>query len=333
MKKLKTAVWSLGFVGVVAVSLVVLPHGYAAWRVLSASDDPAELSERRLDGHFDARVAAREINAALDAGDADLAASFVALARDRGVALDPALIARVDAATGAAASSRRGAMSFARGLVTGVPEDAASLAGTAVGDLFVFGDVRDAARESWHAARGEETDKVVLGLSLAGIAITAGTYATLGAAAPARLGVTLLKGAAKTEELGGRLARLVRFERTAEVVQVAGDLGRVQTKAGTRAAIEGLKLAEGPKDVERVAQLAAKEGGKTRAVIKLLGRGAVMLGAAAFELTSWVFWALINLLGLVVALKRWTERATLNSIRRSKARRARAMAAQALAPA
>ncbi len=333
MRSLKIATWVLALTAAAAVTMLVLPRGYAAGRVLAASDDPAELSERRLDGRFDAAVATREIEAALAAGDADLAASFVALAHDRGIALDGALLAKVDAATAAARSVRSRAVSFARGLVTGVPDDGAGLAGTAVGDLFVFGDVRDAVREGWHASRGEEVDKAVLGLSLAGIAITAGTYATLGAGAPARAGVTLLKAAAKTEELGSRLARLLRFERTAEVAHVAGDLGRVQAKAGTRAAIEGLKIAEAPKDVERVAQLAAKEGGKTRAVIKLLGRGAILLGSAAFELTSWVFWALLNLLGLCAALKRAAERATLSAIRRRKARRARAAAALAAVPA
>lgn len=309
---------------------MVLPRGYAATRMLAAQDDPAELAERALDGRFDAAAAAREINTALDEGDPDLASSFVALARDRQVALDPALLAKVDAAVEASRSAASRAKNFVRGMITGVPEDAATFAGTAVGDLFVFGDVRDAVREGWHASRGEEVDKVVLGLSLAGIAITAGTYATFGAAAPARLGLTLLKATEKTGEMGARLARLLRFERTAEVVRVAGDLGRIEASAGAQAAVETLKLVEEPKDVERAARLAAKEGGKTRAVMKLLGRGAIMLSTAAFELASWVFWAVINLLGLCAMLKRATERATLRYIRWRKRRRSKAAAVGAL---
>ena len=46
------------------------------------------------------------------------------------------------------------------------------------GDLFVFGDVRDVVREGWNGLRGEEVDKVVLGLAGTGIAVTAGLYAT-----------------------------------------------------------------------------------------------------------------------------------------------------------
>ena len=72
------------------------------------------------------------------------------------------------------------AASFARGFVTGKPEDVASAAGMVTGDLFVFGDVRDVVREGWHGLRGEEVDKLVLGLAGTGIAVTAGVYAAPG---------------------------------------------------------------------------------------------------------------------------------------------------------
>jgi len=320
MSRFKVVLLVLVFVLAEGAASTTLPRGYAAGRMLAAADEPGELAELALDGRFDAATAAREIDVALAANDPDLAMSFVALARDRGVVLDRDLVARVEAADAASRSAASQALSFARGFVSGEPDSVAGFAGTAFGDLFVFGDVRDAAREGIRAARGEEVDKVVLGLSLAGIAITAGTYASLGAAAPARVGLSVLKAAEKTEQLGVRLARIVRLEKTENVVRVAGDLGRVEAKAGTRAAIEGLKLAEGPKDVERVARLAERERGKTRAVLKLLGRGAIVLTSAAFELASWVFWAIVNLLGLCAALKRATERATLHFIRRRKAR-------------
>ena len=44
--------------------------------------------------------------------------------------------------------------SFTRGLITGEPDDLVSLAGTALGDLFVFGDIRDALREGTRLATG-----------------------------------------------------------------------------------------------------------------------------------------------------------------------------------
>src|SRR5207244_4289218 len=157
---------------------------------LLAQDDPAAIADRRLDRAFNAAVAAREIRAALAADDAELAASFVELARDRDVAVDPALAAQVEAANSTTANTARAAGSFARGFVTGEPEDLVGLAGTAAGDLFVFGDIRDAAREGTRLALGEPADELVLGLACVGLAVTAGTYASLGAAAPGRIGLT-----------------------------------------------------------------------------------------------------------------------------------------------
>ena len=95
--------------------------------------------------------------------------------------------------------------------------------------------------------------------------------------APARFGLSAIKAGAKTGRIGARFLRLVRLERAENLFRAASDLGRVQRKAGGRAAMEGLRLAEEPKDLGRLAQLAAAKGGKTRAVLKLLGRGAIAL--------------------------------------------------------
>ena len=82
----------------------------------------------------------------------------------------------------------------------------AGLAGTALGDLFVFGDLRDAVREGSRYISGENYDQLILGLSVVGIAITAGTYATVGAAAPARVGISAVKAARKAGRISGRMA-------------------------------------------------------------------------------------------------------------------------------
>ncbi|MGE5147840.1 MAG: hypothetical protein ACM3N5_13895, partial [Candidatus Eiseniibacteriota bacterium] len=97
--------------------------------------------------------------------------------------------------------------------------------------------------------------------------------------------------------------------------------GKVEAKAGTQAALDGLKVAETPREMSRVAKLAEKEGSKTRAILKVGGRTAIMLSAAAFDLASWVLGALLTVLGFVVSLKRGTERLTEHYLRRRKERR------------
>jgi hypothetical protein len=299
----------------------------------AAADDPVAISDLKLDGVFDQAAAQRETRAALAAGDVDLAQSFVDLAAERGVQLDSALTDRVTAARTEAASATHTAGRFVQGLWTGEPTDAVSLAGTAVGDLFVFGDIRDAAREAKRYLLGEPADPWILGLAGAGIAITAATYASLGLGAPERIGLTLAKVARRTGRLNPvlavRLARdAVKVEKAGGLAELVGDVGRIESKAGTQAALDSLHIAQEPRDVSRLARLSAAKGGKTRAIIKLLGRGAIMLTVSALDLATWALWAALMLFGFASSCKTATERATLAYIRWRKARNISAMAVQ-----
>lgn len=324
----------------------IVPRGIDANTQLVIEDDPSQIAARALDGKFDTAFAQREIEAALAAGDADLAQSFVALAGERRVALDPALTEKVNVAVAEAATAHHAAESFTMGLVTGEPNDLAGLAGTALGDLFVFGDIRDAVREGTRMATGQQADELVLGLACVGLAITAGTYATLGAAAPARIGLSVAKVARKSGQLSadlaasmGRMLRgavdwgriktvattvpitepalairgireAVKLERVGALVDITSNAGRVQVKAGTLAALDGLKIAETPREVAQVAKLAEKEGSKTRAILKVVGRGAIALTLATFDLSLWILGALFTAFTFVAALKSATERTT-----------------------
>ena len=340
-------------------ALAAAPRAFEAQFLLAAQDDPAALADHAVARSFDAAVAPREIGAALAANDRDLAMSFLALARERNLPIDPALAEKVERANAGVAIAARSLGSFARGLVAGEAEDVSGLAGAAVGDLFMLGDVRDALREGTRLASGRDGDELVLGLACVGLAVTAGTYATAGAAVPARVGLTMVKAARKTGRLGGAMAawisrslrevvdwtalkrainsasiaepaaamrgarEAVRIEKAQELVRLVGDVGRVQAHAGTRAALDGLKLAEGSRDMSKIARLAAAKGGKTRAILKLAGRGAIVLTIGTFNLAMWLFWAIVTVFGFVSSLKRMTERITERYCVRRKLRRVR----------
>ncbi|WFU28215.1 hypothetical protein QA649_18925 [Bradyrhizobium sp. CB1717] len=355
---------STALTGIAACSLLlaqVAPRAREAGAVLAAQDDPHLLSELRLDALLrqNDRLVQDNIEAALTAGDADLADSFVALARDRNIALPDDLLNRVSDAVKAENSTSHFAKRFATGLVTGNADDVASLSGTVAGDLFVIGDVRDVVREGKHLAMGEETDRLVLGLATAGLAVTAATYVSVGGAAPVRAGLTLVKDARKVGRLGeglaawaGRSAREIvdtpmlqnavakgsvfrpgetvsairaafRAEKAGALVRLGKDVTRVAGKTGTRGAMDTLRIAEGPKDVARAARLAEAQGSKTRAIMKLLGRGALLLVGGVFDLAMWLFGAVLTLFGLLSSIKATTERLTQAWCDRKRARRLR----------
>lgn len=339
----------------------VAPQAREAGAILAAQDDPAVLSELKLEALLrqNDRLVQDNIEAALAAGDADLADSFVSLARDRNIALTDDLLSRVSDAVKAENSTSHFAKRFATGLVTGNADDVASLSGTVAGDLFVIGDIRDVVREGKHLAMGEDTDHLVLGLATAGLAVTAVTYVSVGGAAPVRAGLTLVKDARKVGRLGeglavwaGRSAREVvdgpmlrnavakgsvfrpgetmsaikaafRVEKAGALVRLGKDVTRVAEKTGTRGAMDSLRIAEGPKDVARAARLAEAQGSKTRAIMKLLGRGALLLIGGAFDLTLWLFGAALTLFGLLSSIKATTERMTQAWCDHRRARRRR----------
>jgi hypothetical protein len=349
----------------------IWPHARQAGAILAAQDDPAELSDLQVNSALrnSQTIVADQIEAALAAHDTGLAASFVDLAKSKNISLSDDLVQRVNEAVAEENTTSHFARRFATGLVTGNADDAGSLSGTVAGDLFVFGDIRDVVRESKHLVMGEDTDRLVLGLATAGLAVTAATYVSVGGVAPLRAGLTLVKDARKVGRLGegltewaGRSAREVvdtsalqeavssaavtrptqtvsaitaafRAEKAGGLVRLAKDVGRVSEKAGARGALDTLKIAEGPEDVARAARLAEASGGKTRAILKLLGRGALLLAAGAFNLSWWVFGALFALFSLLASIKATTERVTQSVIDHGKRRRLRRQLAAAASPA
>src|SRR5262245_57216442 len=190
-------------------ALIALPLAIEAEALLASQDDPAAIADRALDQAFNGSVAVKEIEAALAANDADLANSFLELARERGVTVPAALAAQVNAAVEQANSAAAHVESFTRGLITGEPDNIVALAGTALGDLFVYGDIRDLLREGSRYVNGQPADELVIGLAAVGLAITAGTYATIGAGTPARIGLSAVKAARRTGRIGGSMAHWV----------------------------------------------------------------------------------------------------------------------------
>jgi hypothetical protein len=364
-------VWAMAGMAVSGIALAELwPHAHEAYAILAAQDDPAALSEIQLNSAVrnNQTVIADNIEAALAADDAGLASSFVDLAREKNMSLPDELSQRVSDAVAEESSSTHFAKRFASGLVTGNADDVGSLSGTVAGDLFVFGDIRDVVREGKHLAMGEDTDRLVLGLATAGLAVTAATYVSIGGVAPMRAGLTLVKDARKVGRLGegltewtGRSARdlvdtpmlqnavasgsvmhpgqtvsairaAFHAEKAGALVRLAKDVGRVSEKAGARGALDTLRIAEGPEDVARAARLAESKGGQTRAILKILGRGALLLAAGAFDLSLWVFGALLALFGLLSSIKATTERLTLSWLPHKKARRLRKQKMAGAAP-
>jgi hypothetical protein len=303
----------LGAAGIAASAPFLLPEVARAWHLRAAADDPAALASLRLAAVADPERIGAGVDAAVAAGDEDLARSFLALAEERNVPVSPERRASVAAL--AEGAPRRALTEAATGFVSGEGAGMAGLAGAVAGDLVGYGDLRDLWREGGRLARGEAYDPLLLGLATAGLALTGATIVSLGSSVPVHAGTTTLKLAARTGKLSRPLAaRLTRSASAAldrealalataaagrldlaalrqgakgvlrpgalrEIRSVGEQSARIQARLGARGTLQALAVAENADDLRRVARLSEGLGGRTRAVLALLGRGALVLGS------------------------------------------------------
>jgi hypothetical protein len=303
---------------------LIVPSALDAWAWVSAKNDPAALTELGLKAGLTPARLQSELDAALGADDVDLAASLVALAEQQGMEISSPLRERYAAATAPAELAKRGANDFYQGVVNGEAASGAGLAGVVAGDLTGIGDVRDLVHEGKKIMRGEEPDHLVLGLAAAGLAVTGAAVASVGAMLPARTGVSTIRAAAKSGRLSrplaanvGRLmhdavdtkavtvaaAAAARFDLVAarsaaldavrpaalaRLRDMASDVAIIGRRAGVRGAQEALAVTRDAAEVRRAARLAETRGVSVRAVLKFLGRGALVLTTAGATLFGWV---------------------------------------------
>lgn len=148
-----------------------------------------------------------------------------------------------------------------QGAVTGTGNDAASLTGAVVADLFVFGDVRDLVIQSGHALKGEDTDEMIVALSAGGILLTVAPAVDLGSA--------LLKFARRMGALSDAFAhavaetarRAVKSRKADELSGMTHDVAELARRAKPAGAVAILKRIDDPKLLHTVAQFSQKPEG------------------------------------------------------------------------
>ena len=109
--------------------------------------------------------------------------------------------------------------------------------------------------------------------------------------------------------------------------------GAFRPRPAPRRRWTGSSLHDNPAEVAKVAKLAEKKGGQTRAILKTLGRGAILLSVASFNLALWILGAIATLFGFVSSAKAGVERITQRHLDRKRAERQTRYAAMVAARA
>lgn len=316
----------------------VAPQGVRHWQLLDAADDPVALSRLRLDETLTAQRVAAEIETALAARDIELAESFVALATERDLAVAPQQRERIAKLNDAGIANA--IEDFGHGFLNGDREGGAAFAGALAGDIAGVGDLRDLASEGRKWLGGEVADPTVLALAAAGLALSAATWISLGGALPARNGLSLVKSASKARLLSPALTAsltraavqavdrpalsasmaaasrldiaaaraaaggVVRPVAMARLTALGQDAGALYARTGQRGLRQVLSIADDAGDIRRAATLATAKGSTLRATLKVLGRGALVLGAFSLTAFGWI----VALIGYALALAMLAQR-------------------------
>ncbi len=287
-----------------------------------AITDPVARVDLALDTGLTSHTLVQEIDEALQGGDLELADSFVDLAQERGFSVPQDRMDRLAALRDD--TWGRAARDFKDGFTQKDVRSGMGMSGAIAADLSGFGDLRDLASEGGKWMKGQDTDTLVLGLSAAGLAVTAVTWSSLGAALPARVGLSLTKSLQKSGRLSPPLARslarvtgealdrdalsaslaslrrldfsaarassarLLRPAALTELRQIGTDVSVLYSKTGVRGAQEVLSLAASPVEIRAAARIATAKGAKTLAVLKIFGRGVLIAGSLGLTLAGWL---------------------------------------------
>ena len=192
---------------------------------------------------------------------------------------------------------------FSKGFFYGSATNSVQLSGSITSDFTVVGDIRDIKNEGKKYLQNKPYDEFVLGMSVVGVALSASTYLSFGSSSPLKISASMLKTAKKTKSLtkgftktlikqmdktyDKRLFKQMDFQdinsikRALKSVDITPlektltKLSKVSQNTSLYDTLYLLKYVENEKDLSKVLKLSQKYKKNTKAVIKVLGKGAL----------------------------------------------------------
>lgn len=198
---------------------------------------------------------------------------------------------------------------FAEGFINGKSENLTGIAGSITADFTIVGDARDLHKEYTNYEQGKPVNELIVALSGAGIGLTALTVGSLGSAAPAKAGTSVIKLAAKTQKISLRfqkhliklgrnifdwraftkavnkgkgfsnLRRAAKLAYHPEAVKplknIANSVNSIRKSSSVADTVRMLKYVETTDDLRRLEKVSLKYGTRAKGYFKLLGKTAL----------------------------------------------------------
>ena len=282
------------------------------------------------------------IRGALAGDDPGRARALAEAAERHGRSLDPATLDALAASGTLAGRTLHQVRDLGRALSGGPIRTTAGLATALAFELSPAADVRDLAREGTRAVAGQAPDRLLLGLSAAGLAATAASLAQPVAGGTALAGKAALKALLRGGRMAPELARDVRralgsvgpgeltrlgreragagglagTAEAARLTRAADALGAIAVARGPRTALLAAGAARSLDDLPALERIARELGGRADDAFRVLGQSAapaLRLGRAAVQLAGEIAALALALLGSLAGLaaalpRRWLVR-------------------------
>ena len=164
-----------------------------------------------------------------------------------------------------------------QGLLEGNSDEDIGRASAIASDFLVIGDIRDLSIEGVHYFNGEEVDKLLLSLSTLGLLATATTVYSLGATAPIKSSISILKYGKRANKiplwLQTKLIKQIKLAKKTKslknIEQLLAPLQKLYNKVGLNKALNLLSKSHHLKELNSLTKLATRFGKKSEVLLKV----------------------------------------------------------------
>ncbi len=260
----------------------------------------------------------KEIVAAIKAKKFDDAKVYEDLAKEFNITLLPQTKELIAKENTTAKKIKRGAKNFFNGFISGKANNGVEVAGAVASDFTIYGDLRDITVEGKKYIDDKPYDKLILGLSMAGLALSASQFVTLGSSSTLKVGASTLKVAKRekllsknfTKILSERVGKTVDFKalkrvklgsiselkRSSKIIKnsvhlapikpIFKNLKTIEKSTSISDTIHLMKYVDNTKDLKNIAKLSKRYKGATRGLLKIFGKNIFRLVKVGVKWTT-----------------------------------------------
>ncbi len=225
----------------------------------------------------------------------------------------------------------RGVRNFLKGFLSGKSHNSIETAGAIASDFTIYGDLRDVNTEGQKYITNQPYDKMILGLSMAGLALSATQIVTFGGSSTLKVAASSLKLAKRdkvlTKEFSNILSQKlneainykalkgIKYGSINEIKEsiktiknsvnlkpikpILKEYRNLQKNTSFSDSIALLKYVDNTQDLKAVAKLSKRYKGATLGIFKIMGKNAFRLVKAGIK---WSKDLIIGIAGLILSL-------------------------------